>query len=546
MNQAKNAQYQPGCRYQNKRIAEKRNCRVNADGFGVAWYTTVETDVESCVFRSTMPSWGDVNLAELSNHVESPSVFAHVRAMTSPGIDPVVGSVSIQNCHPFKWKSFTFMHNGGIQYFSRIKRKLQSLVYDEFYDIIAGSTDSENIFALFLSILRRNVMSGTSRVPNPIFSGGKRRKKPYPTIDTKLEFRKLSKAEQAERDEQRKEWTKRMMAADPREIATALSDTIQAIVNIITEYSSCSACSLNLAVTNGTAMVATRFRRGKSEPPSLYFAILKQIQGCNGKMKIWAQHDDIHPGVKEIDADAVIVSSEPLTMDHCWTLVADSTMIVVHGDKKNRSVAGKVELIPLNIFKCSRNSPRQTTCLKPFKKNAPCTSLNPSAKSERSDSGDFDSDQGMPPLLLTQTINATVTKTKRNSFNRLDALREANVSNAKKESSKKLIERLATWRAYVEPASLVGAGLLLQKRSVLLRFVRKPKFVALLVLVFVGLVLRRGIGCPLTGMRNLFGGVGVGKKAKATIKSDEAMIDLCGRQLRSDIMWLLLLAAVSR
>jgi len=76
VHQAKDAKYHPGCQYSSKLIAEKRNCRVNADGFGVAWYSTDVKDEQSCVFRSTQPSWGDMNLMELGRVIKSPTVFA--------------------------------------------------------------------------------------------------------------------------------------------------------------------------------------------------------------------------------------------------------------------------------------------------------------------------------------------------------------------------------------------------------------------------------------------------------------------------------------
>jgi predicted glutamine amidotransferase len=91
-----------------------------------------------------MPSWGDINLKELSSYVRSPTVFAHVRAMDAVA-DAVVGSVSIQNCHPFRWGTYTFMHNGGIRYFSSIKRRMQAEIDDEFYQNIAGKQPKQSI-----------------------------------------------------------------------------------------------------------------------------------------------------------------------------------------------------------------------------------------------------------------------------------------------------------------------------------------------------------------------------------------------------------------
>ncbi|GAB5366616.1 hypothetical protein AAMO2058_001158800 [Amorphochlora amoebiformis] len=304
INQSRDAQFLPGLTYENQAITDKRNNRVNADGFGVAWYTKGRKN--ACLYKSTQPSWGDSNLLELADHVESPTIFAHVRAAS-------MGVASVQNCHPFKWKSFTFMHNGGISEFLKIKRRIQNLMEDEFFESLQGSTDSENIFYLFLSVLKRNLYDTKSRVK---------------TVN-------MIQIEEA----------------TALEIAQALSDTIQKIVELESENSTSLACSLNLAITNGTWTVATRFRKGLSEPPSLYFAMLERMKTVDGKVELtWTNQDKLLKS-KEMDmeADCVIISSEPLTMDLCWNLVADNCMIIVHGDKKNRSKAGKVELRHLKI-----------------------------------------------------------------------------------------------------------------------------------------------------------------------------------------------------
>jgi glutamine amidotransferase len=54
--------------------------------------------------------------------VQSTTILAHVRA-ASPGL-PVLEV----NCHPFRMGRLTFMHNGGIAGFGRIKRAIQASV----------------------------------------------------------------------------------------------------------------------------------------------------------------------------------------------------------------------------------------------------------------------------------------------------------------------------------------------------------------------------------------------------------------------------------
>src|SRR6185369_11984406 len=56
-------------------------------------------------------------------------------------------------CHPFQYKNLLMMHNGGVENFARIKRKLREPLSDELYNWIKGQTDSEHLFAYFLNYL---------------------------------------------------------------------------------------------------------------------------------------------------------------------------------------------------------------------------------------------------------------------------------------------------------------------------------------------------------------------------------------------------------
>ncbi len=370
-NQAKNAEYHPGCQYSSERVAAKRNCRVNADGFGIAWYGVEQVNrATSCVFRSIMPSWGDVNLREIASHVRSGSVFAHIRAMTHTGEDPLVGSVCIPNCHPFKWGSYTFMHNGGVQNFIHMKRKLQAQLDDDFFRMVAGSTDSENIFALFLTRLRRVCAAGDAKSNTTTASG-----------DTIASDENLSPLP-----------SKRSYAlvATPDQIALAMHQTIQQVVDLICDTRPDSACSLNFAVTDGTCTVATRFRRGRSDPPSLYFAALKEIQTStvsDGPPRISCVSVEETKNRTRLDnVNSVIVSSEPLTKEPCWNLLNDKTMIVIHGDPDGGHRAGRVDIVPLNV----RAPPLGDT---PRSDGGRCLAEEPETE--------------MPPLLLARVLSSS-------------------------------------------------------------------------------------------------------------------------------------------
>jgi predicted glutamine amidotransferase len=114
---------------------------TNGDGFGIGWYGMGATPG---VFHSTEPAWNDRNLKELARHIESPLVFAHVRASTG-------GAIQQTNCHPFRYGRWLWMHNGLIRDFAKVKRELAMAVDADLFPRIEGSTDSELFFYLALT-----------------------------------------------------------------------------------------------------------------------------------------------------------------------------------------------------------------------------------------------------------------------------------------------------------------------------------------------------------------------------------------------------------
>ena len=114
---------------------------TNGDGFGIGWYGIGDTPG---VFHSVEPAWNDRNLHELSAHIETPILFAHIRASSGT---PVQQS----NCHPFRYGGWLWMHNGLIGDFHAVKRDIALAVDPSLYPLIEGSTDSELFFYLALT-----------------------------------------------------------------------------------------------------------------------------------------------------------------------------------------------------------------------------------------------------------------------------------------------------------------------------------------------------------------------------------------------------------
>ena len=114
---------------------------TNGDGFGIGWYGEEDTPG---VYHSIEPAWNDRNLQDLSAHIRSPIVFAHIRA--------AIGSVVQEtNCHPFRHGKWLLMHNGFIGDFQKVKRDLVLAVDPSLYPSIEGSSDTEVFFYLALT-----------------------------------------------------------------------------------------------------------------------------------------------------------------------------------------------------------------------------------------------------------------------------------------------------------------------------------------------------------------------------------------------------------
>jgi len=123
-------------------------CRttINADGFGIAWYGERE---EPGLYRDVMPAWSDPNLRSLVATVKSGLFLAHVRASTGT-------ATSRNNCHPFTWGRWSFMHNGQVGGYDHFRRYADMLIPDALYPYRKGATDSE---ALFLAAIAEGLDS---------------------------------------------------------------------------------------------------------------------------------------------------------------------------------------------------------------------------------------------------------------------------------------------------------------------------------------------------------------------------------------------------
>jgi glutamine amidotransferase len=121
--------------------ARKSEVTVNADGFGLGWYD--ERD-EPGLYHEILPAWSDCNLKSLAKHIKSPLFFAHVRASTGT-------STNRNNCHPFGYENWLFMHNGQVGGYENLRWWLDRQLPEELYPHRRGATDSEALFLMMVA-----------------------------------------------------------------------------------------------------------------------------------------------------------------------------------------------------------------------------------------------------------------------------------------------------------------------------------------------------------------------------------------------------------
>lgn len=130
--------------------AEEAKLTTNGDGFGIGWYTGLPDRPEPGVYREVTPAWSDENLLALCAAVRSPLFFAHVRATTGT-------AVARQNCHPFRYRHWLFIHNGQIGDYAKIRRRMEAILPDELYAARKGATDSELMFLLAVTHIEQGM-----------------------------------------------------------------------------------------------------------------------------------------------------------------------------------------------------------------------------------------------------------------------------------------------------------------------------------------------------------------------------------------------------
>ena len=160
------------------------------------------------------------------------------------------------------------MHNGGVENFSTVKRRIREPLSDDIYNWIKGQTDSEHIFAYLINHLYTH----------------------HKTVS-------------------------------PGTVIDSFEHTFSYLKKIMEESDNHEPAYLNMVVTNGSFIVGTRYVTSPNEDPlTLYHSEGSRYVVEDGISQMVAPEDNDH---------AVLVVSEKLTDAKDWTLIPANHFVVV-------------------------------------------------------------------------------------------------------------------------------------------------------------------------------------------------------------------------
>ncbi|HMV70645.1 MAG TPA: class II glutamine amidotransferase [Pseudomonadales bacterium] len=235
----------------------------HAHGWGVAEYTHRGPVVE----RQAWAAYDGERFSQRVARIRSRAVVAHVRRAT-------VGSLSVDNTHPFRHGRFTFAHNGTLPAFDRLKPRLLAATSQRHRSAICGQTDSEHLFHYLLS-----------------------------------------------------RWSRERST----DLLATIRDGIAQVLDWCHELAPGSPIGLNVLLTDGEQMVASRYGR------SLWFLEHDTAGSCR-------QCGQSHVERSSCAAyRAVEVASEPITPGDAWRLLPEACVLGI-----DASLALRIELVARN------------------------------------------------------------------------------------------------------------------------------------------------------------------------------------------------------
>lgn len=248
---------------QNALLAQSRQdhkSESHPDGWGIAFYRNGEPRLE----RYDKAAYKDIRFGALAERVFSHTVIAHVRLAT-------IGTPAPQNTHPFVYGRWTFAHNGTVTAFRRVRPRIEAELEAPLLAVRRGDTDSELAFLWILSRLGR---------------AGLDLQDPDQPVDG---------------------------------VARVLAESVRILARWSEESGAKRPAKLNLLLTDGSVLLATRWGR------SLWWLDRLGIDDCEICGIPHVEHQE------GAEYRAVVVASEPIT-DEPWHEVPERHIFTADAD----------------------------------------------------------------------------------------------------------------------------------------------------------------------------------------------------------------------
>ncbi|MEO0605782.1 MAG: class II glutamine amidotransferase, partial [Myxococcota bacterium] len=125
------------------------------DGWGIGYVT----GDDAYVVKSGRAAHDSDRFARTCARLESHTFVVHVRKATVGAIEPV-------NAHPLRFGRWLFAHNGTIYGFEEYREWFLDRIEDDLRALVMGDTDSEHLFFVLLSALRRAGIDRSTSTPS--------------------------------------------------------------------------------------------------------------------------------------------------------------------------------------------------------------------------------------------------------------------------------------------------------------------------------------------------------------------------------------------
>jgi len=250
---------------------------LNLAGFGLAaWDHTSHSPQLPYLYKTQQLPFYDENLRNFASKISPYCLLAHLRGVSYNEKQ----IVSTQNVHPFVFagSNVALAHNGSLFHFEKMKFDLLEYILPPYRPLIHGTTDSEWIYAIFLS-----------QLPNPLGH--------YTNTN----------------------------------IVKAILDTLKILQKVRSKHRIAINSPVNLFISNGEFIAATRFVLDYGwEPanagPSTHFAY-HSLWYTYGESYGWYDNEYKMKGSRT--KSSIIIASEPLTENTTtWVEVPEYTLLV--------------------------------------------------------------------------------------------------------------------------------------------------------------------------------------------------------------------------